>query len=32
MDQNNSLKNLVEFNNKSRPITTEGKVKKQRYL
>ena len=28
MDQSNLLKNLVEFNNKSRPRTTEGKDKK----
>ena len=31
MDQSNLLKKLVEFNNKSRPRTTEGKEKK-RYL
>ena len=29
MDQSNLLKNLVEFNNKSRPRTTEGKDKKR---
>ena len=29
MDQSNLLKKLVEFNNKSRPRTTEGKKKKK---
>ena len=29
MDQSNLLKNLVEFNNKSRPRTKEGKDKKR---
>ena len=29
MDQSNLLKNLVEFNNKSRPRTIEGKNKKR---
>ena len=29
MDQSNLLKKLVEFNNKSRPRTTEGKEKKK---
>ena len=32
MDQSNLLKNLVEFNDKSRPRITEGKDKKKRYL
>ena len=32
MDQSNLFKNIVEFNNKSRPRTTEGKDKKKRYL
>ena len=28
-DQSNLLQNIVEFNNKSRPTTTEGKNKKE---
>ena len=30
-DQSNLLKNIIEFNNKSRPRTIEGKAK-ERYL
>ena len=30
MNQSNLLKNIVEFSNKSRPRTTEGKDKKKR--
>ena len=29
MDQSNLLKNLVQFNDRSRPKTTEGKDKKE---
>ena len=29
MDQSNLLENMVKFNNKSKPKTKEGKVKKQ---
>ena len=32
MDQSNLFKNIVEFNNKFRPRTTEGKDQKKRYL
>ena len=32
MDQRNLLKNLVEFNEKSRPKTIEGKGKKNKYF
>ena len=32
MDQSNLLKNIVEFKNKSRPRTLEGKNKKKKYL
>ena len=31
MDQGNLLKNIVEFRNRSRPRTTEGKDKKKTY-
>ena len=31
-DQSNLLKNMVEFNYKFRPRTTEGKCRKKRYL
>ena len=32
MDQSNLLENMVEFNNKSRPIITESNNKKKKYL
>ena len=32
MDQSNLLKNIVDFHNKSRPRTMEGKDKKNTYL
>ena len=32
MDESKFLKNIVEFNNKSRPKTKERKDKKKKYL